>query len=265
MSLKKVAAVQMNSTDNVEQNIMQAAFYIEQATKQGAELVVLPEMFVYIGKKPEIISAIAETDGIGPIQDFLSNIARKHGCWLVSGTIPILSNIPEKTYASTLVFNDQGCRVARYDKQHLFDVAVDPSKEVYQESKFTIPGNHSVVIDSPFGRLGVAVCYDLRFPTVFLAMAEQACEIIAVPAAFTVPTGTAHWETLVRARALDTFSYLIAADQTGLHLNGRRTYGHSMIVGPWGNVLKATMSKPGIIVHQIDHQITHAIRQRFGQ
>lgn len=264
MSLKKIAAIQMTSSDDVTQNLTQAAHYIEQAAIQGAEMIVLPEMFVCIGKQLSGWNTLAENDGEGPIQTFLSHVAHKHRIWLVAGTIPLRSSQPQKSYASSLIFNPNGDCVARYDKQHLFDVIVTPDKEAYQESDFTIAGDQTVVVDTPLGRLGIAVCYDIRFPSVFTALADEGCEIVALPAAFTAPTGIAHWETLIRARALDTFSYVVAAAQTGIHAGGRKTYGHSMIVGPWGNILQALTAKPGILIHEIDHSITHTIRQRFG-
>jgi len=253
----------MTSTDNLEHNLALVTESVTEASNQGVALVVLPEMFINIGINSNIWLQHTELLGNGKIQDFLGNLARDRQIWIVAGTIPIRNEYSVKPHASCLIFNHLGCCVGCYHKQHLFDVAVTPGQEIYKESDNIEPGSQTLVIDSPLGKLGLAICYDLRFPQLFIDLAAKGCEIIAIPAAFTVPTGRAHWETLIRARALDTFSYVIAAGQTGIHPNNRQTYGHSMLVGPWGNIIHSLDDKPGLVIGEIDHSITRDIRKRF--
>lgn len=197
------------------------------------------------------------------MQDFLAEQAAKHGIWLVGGTIPIAIDNSEKVRAACLLFNAQGQCAARYDKIHLFDVQVLNTQEVYQESKLIDYGNQVTVVDTPFGKLGLAVCYDIRFPELFRAMLSQQVEIIVLPSAFTVKTGEAHWEILLRSQAIMNSSYLIAAAQVGTHYNGRQTYGHSMIVEPWGHVVAELRDEIGIITAEIDLNYLHQIRREF--
>ncbi len=229
----KVAAVQMASGPNVAGNLNEARRLIEKAAQQGARLVVLPEFFAIMGMQNTDIVAVREQPGSGPIQSFLSETARKHQIWLVGGSIPLVDDAPNKVRNSCLVYNEAGEQVARYDKIHLFNLEL--GNEKYQEADTIEAGNQVVVVDSPFGRIGLAICYDLRFPELFRAM--QDVDIIVLPAAFTATTGKVHWEALVRARAIENLSYFIAAAQGGYHVNGRETHGHSMIVDPWGRVL----------------------------
>lgn len=256
----KIAAIQMCSSHIIEDNLAVAAKLIEQAANNGAKLVVLPEMFAIMGTDQQGKVNARESYGEGPIQSFLAKTAKKHAIWIVAGTLPLISEIPTKIRAACLVFNSEGIVVARYDKIHLFDVAVSAT-EVYQESATTEPGQDIVVIDTPVGKLGLAVCYDLRFPELFRALMQRGAEIIAIPSAFTVPTGEAHWELLIRARAVDSLAYMIGACQGGTHSSGRQTFGHSLIVDPWGAILARKDSlEPGVIGATVDLERLKKIR-----
>lgn len=206
---------------------------------------------------------IREPDGKGQIQEFLSRQAARHGVWLVGGTIPLESHDPGKVRAACLVFDDKGHRAARFDKLHLFDVHLMESGEEYAESETIEPGERLTVIDTPFGRLGLAVCYDLRFPELFRAMMEQGMEILALPSAFTAITGKAHWEVLVRARAVENLCYVVAAAQGGYHASGRETYGHSMIVDPWGVVLSELPRGAGVVTAEVNLERLTTTRRTF--
>jgi len=253
----------MATGPNVSANLLTAEQLIEDAVNDNAGLIILPENFAYMGKTESDVLAIKEEQGDGPLQNFLSQLASKHGIWIVGGTVPIESNDQSKVFASSLVYNDRGEQVARYDKIHLFDVHLVEADEQYSESSTIEPGSQTCVIDTPFGRLGVAVCYDLRFPELFRNLIDKGVEIIALPAAFTAITGKAHWETLVRARAIENLSYVIAAAQGGFHLSGRETYGHSMIVDPWGSVLAQVPRGPGSVSVKIDIEFLTNTRRNF--
>jgi nitrilase len=253
----------MASGPNVGANLFEAEKLIYQAAKQGAKLVVLPENFAIMGLKETDKVAAREADGKGPIQDFLAQHARRHKVWLVGGTAPLVADNPAKVRAACLVYDDKGQRVARYDKMHLFDVKVVGSDERYTESETIEPGDKLVVIDTPFGRLGLAVCYDLRFPELFRAMLDQNMELIAVPSAFTAITGRAHWETLVRTRAVENLAYVFAAAQGGFHINGRETHGDSMIVDPWGSILDRLPRGSGVVVADVDLERVRSTRRNF--
>lgn len=244
----KVAAVQMASGPNVTGNLKEAARLIEKAVQQGAKLVVLPEFFAIMGMQNTDAVTVREQPGSGQIQSFLGETARKHKIWLVGGSIPLVADVPNKIRNSCLVYNELGEQVARYDKIHLFNL--DLGNEQYREADTIEPGNQVVVVDSPFGRIGLAVCYDLRFPELFRSM--QDADIIVLPAAFTATTGKVHWEPLVRARAIENLSYFIAAAQGGYHVNGRETHGHSMIVDPWGRVLDELTRGSGVVMAEVN-------------
>jgi len=261
--MTKMACIQMASGPNVGANLFEAEKPIYQAAKQGAKLVVLPENFAIMGLKETDKIAVREADGKGPIQDFLSSQAKRHKVWLVGGTIPMATKDPGKVRAACLVFNDQGQRVARYDKIHLFDVQVVGSDERYTESETIEAGSELAVIDTPFGKLGLAVCYDLRFPELFRAMLDQGMELIAVPSAFTAITGRAHWETLVRTRAIENLAYVFAAAQGGYHINGRETHGDAMIVDPWGTVLDRLPRGSGVVCAEVDLERVRSTRRNF--
>ena len=259
----RIAAIQMASGPSLEANLAEAERLIARAVVAGAGLVVLPENFAVMGMAEEEKVALRETEGDGPIQAMLSAQAARHGVWIVGGTLPLASHDPDRVYAACLLYDDKGERVARYDKIHLFDVTLEQSGERYMESRTTVPGERVVVVDTPFGRLGLAVCYDLRFPEVFRSMLDQGAELIAAPSAFTAFTGKAHWEILVRVRAIENQCYVIAAAQGGLHGNGRETYGDSMIVDPWGVVLDRLPRGTGMVCAECDRAHLARIRRSF--
>ena len=254
--MKKFAAIQMTSGPEVAPNLAVAETLIAAAAVAGAGLVVLPENFALMARSDAERLGAAEDDGHGPIQDFLAATARRHKLWLVGGTLPIKTTQLKKVRSACLLFDDQGRRVARYDKMHLFNVTLS-NGEQYRESAVFEPGAEVVVADTPFGKLGLAICYDLRFPELFRAMLDRGAEVFAVPSAFTALTGRAHWEVLVRARAIENLAWVIAAAQGGRHANGRETHGHSMVVSPWGEVLTRHESGPGMALAECD-----AARQR---
>lgn len=258
-----VAAVQMASGPNVKANLEEAEKLIKTAVQQDAELVVLPENFAIMGLSEMDKVAIAETAGEGPIQRFLSQQASKHGVWIVGGTIPLESAVTGKVYSASLLYNDSGDVVARYDKIHLFDVVLEDSNESYNESETIESGDDIVVVDTPFGKLGMAVCYDLRFPELFRAMADVGMEVCVLPSAFTSLTGRAHWESLLRARAIENLCYMVAPDQGGYHKSGRETYGDSMIIDPWGVVLNRLPHGTGVVVSDIDLEKLRKTRKNF--
>jgi len=261
--MKQVAAIQMASGPNVNANLIEAERLIRDAVAAGAGLIVLPENFAFMGKTETDKLAIAEAVGDGPMQNFLSQQAEKHKIWIVGGTIPIQGNDKTHVRAATIIFNAEGEVVARYDKIHLFDVHIDSSNENYNESEALEPGDHIVVVDTPFGRLGVAICYDLRFPEMFRRMLNTGMDIIVLPSAFTATTGKAHWEILVRARAIENLCYVVAAEQGGYHVCGRETHGDSMIVDPWGQVLDRLPSGSGYIIANIDIEQLVQVRKTF--
>lgn len=261
--MTRVACIQMASGPNVRANLFEAEKLIYQASKLGAKLIVLPENFAIMGLKETDKVGVRERDGSGPIQDFLASHAKRHKVWLVGGTIPLEADDPGKVRAACLVYNERGQRVARYDKIHMFDVQVVGSDERYTESETIEPGGEIKVVATPFGRLGLAICYDLRFPELFRAMLDQDLEMIAVPSAFTAITGRAHWETLVRTRAIENLAYVFAAAQGGYHINGRETHGDAMIVDPWGTVLDRLPRGSGVVCAEVDVERVRSTRRNF--
>lgn len=256
-----IAAIQMCSTGDVSENLKTAEKFIKEAAKNRANIVVLPEMFAIIGSSPNDKVLEKEKFGDGKIQRFLSEQAKQNKIWIVGGTIPIQSTNPNKVRAASLVYNDLGHCVARYDKIHLFDVTLSEN-EVYKESDTTEAGDDIIVVDTPFGKLGLAVCYDLRFPELFRRLLNKGAEIIALPSAFTVTTGKAHWEILTRSRAIENFCYIIGACQGGTHSDGKKTYGHSIIVEPWGSVAASKEDiESGIIYAAINLDKVHLARK----
>lgn len=252
----KVAALQMASGPNVAGNLSEARRLIENAVTQGARLVVLPEFFSIMGMKEEDMVAAREQAGTGVMQNFLAEMARKHRIWVVGGSIPLVANAPNKIRNTCLVFDEDGEQVARYDKIHLFNL--DLGNEHYHEANTIEAGNQVVVVDSPFGRIGLAICYDLRFPELFRAM--KSVDIVVLPAAFTATTGKMHWETLVRARAIENLTYVIAAAQGGYHVNGRETHGHSMVVDPWGRILDELPRGSGVVIAEVNPSYQASLR-----
>jgi nitrilase len=257
-----MAAVQMTSGPRVPENLDVAARHIAAAAASGAKLVVLPENFALMPLSDADRLAAAEPDGKGPMQDFLAGKARQHRVWLVGGTIPLTAKTANKVRAACLVFDDQGKQVARYDKIHLFDVQLD-NGEKYQESSGFEPGENIVVAETPYGKLGLAVCYDLRFPELFRRLLEKGAEIFAVPAAFTAHTGKAHWDVLLRARAIENLVYVIAAAQDGRHASGRETHGDSMIVNPWGDISARLPHGAGHVLAECDRARLQDMRKNL--
>jgi nitrilase len=255
--MTKVAAVQMVSTPDVNQNIATCARLLAEAAATGAELVTLPEYWPIMGMKDVDKVAHAEQPGAGPIQQFMANAAREHGIWLIGGTLPLASGEAGKVLNTTLVYDPQGKPVARYDKIHLFGFT--RGSESYNESATIVPGAAVGVFDAPFGRVGLSVCYDLRFPELYRAMGT--CALIVVPAAFTHTTGMAHWEVLLRARAIENQCYVLASAQGGTHANGRRTFGHSMLVDPWGEVKAVLREGEGVVSGEIDAAVLAGVRE----
>ena len=246
----RIAAVQMISSPDVTPNLATAGRLIAEAAAAGARLVALPEYFPLIGATDIDRLAARETDGNGPIQDFLADAARKHGIWLVGGSIPLLAQDPRKLRNACLVFDPQGNRVARYDKIHLFDFR--KGEEAYDEAATIERGDRVVAFDCPLGRVGISICYDLRFPELFRALGE--CDLLVLPAAFTETTGRAHWEILLRARAIENQCFVLAAAQGGRHPNGRMTHGNSMVIDPWGEVLARMDKGEGVVLAELDPQ-----------
>ncbi len=260
----RIASLQLVSGADVATNLATTAKLLEQAAAEGARLAVLPENFAFMGRSERDVLAIRELEGSGPIQDFLAEQAQRHSLWIVAGTIPLLCDEEDKHRAACLLYDDSGLPVARYDKIHLFDVTVQSGKEEqYRESHTIDGGNEVVVVDTPVGRLGLAVCYDLRFPELFRALARRGADIIALPAAFTAVTGAAHWHTLIRARAIENLCYLVSSAQGGRHPSGRETYGHSMIVDPWGVILEELQAGEGLISTELDREQQAATRRAF--
>lgn len=258
-----VAAIQMASGPNVQANLDQAERLITEAVAQSAKLIVLPEYFSFMGKNDQERIRYAEADGDGLVQNFLSEQAKKHAIWLVGGTVPIKTDDENKLYASCMLFDDKGVRVASYNKIHLFDVHIDEADESYNESETTISGDETVVVDTPFGKLGLAICYDLRFPEMFRTMVNQGMEICAMPSSFTALTGKAHWDVLVRARAIENLCYVVAASQGGYHVSGRETFGNSMVVNPWGTVLNHMGKGSGVVAAKLDQSFLETTREHF--
>ena len=240
-----LVSIQLVSTPDPEQNLTQLNALLSSLEVRDDTLVVVPECAFHFGGRDRDLLNIAEPPKQGPIQSALSNLARKYGIWLVAGTLPLQTQDPEKFSASCLLFGPDGEQAARYDKIHLFDVSVDDNTRTYAESKYTQPGQNIAVVNTPFGRVGLAVCYDLRFAGLFHAMGEL--DILVLPSAFTYTTGKAHWHPLLQARAIENQCYVIASNQGGTHQNGRQTYGHSCIVSPWGEVLVQQRQGAGII------------------
>ena len=260
----KVAALQMVSATTVEANLARAGQLLARAAEAGAELAVLPEYFCLLGRRDTDKLAVQEAPGQGPIQDFLAQQARTLGLWIVGGTLPLSTGQPERVRNSSLVWSPTGEQVARYDKIHLF--CFDNGRERYDESRVLEAGTEPVCFDLPSRdgsrwRIGLSVCYDLRFPELYRGYAGSA--LLAVPAAFTYTTGQAHWELLLRARAVENQCYVVAPAQGGRHANGRRTWGHSMVVDPWGQVLAVLPEGEGVVVADLDPARLAQVRQQL--
>ena len=245
----RVAAVQMVSTPRVADNLATAAALIAEAAAQGASLVALPEYFPIMGLRDRDKVAVRETVGTGPIQEFLAKTAQRHGIWLVGGSMPLEASVADKVLNSTLVFDPQGQRVARYDKIHLF--GFEKEGERYNESASIEPGTEPVCFETPFAHVGMSICYDMRFPELYRRLGVV--DLLVIPAAFTETTGRAHWEILLRARAIENQCYVLAVAQGGMHENRRETHGNSMLIDPWGMVLARLDKGEGVVCGEIDH------------
>jgi len=260
----KVAALQMVSTGALDHNLSQADALLAQASAQGAELAVLPEYFCLIGARDSDKLAIQEPLGAGPIQDFIASQARTLGLWIVAGTLPLTPSAPapvvtrgevQRVFNTSLAFDPQGVRVARYDKMHLF--RYDNGRDAYDESRVlqagASPSQFALASrDGHTWQVGMSVCYDLRFPELYRSYAARGADLLLVPSAFTHTTGQAHWEVLLRARAIENLSFVAAAAQGGTHPSGRRTWGQSMLVDPWGTVLAQQAQEPGVVIAELD-------------
>jgi nitrilase len=252
-----IAAIQMTSGSDVPVNLQDARVLLEDAAGRGAQLAALPENFAFMGLADGDKRRIAEDEGRGPIQDFLAASARRLGIWIVGGTVPLRGAGDGRVAAASLVYDASGERRARYDKIHLFDIQVPGCAESYRESAHVAPGSTPVVVATPVGNLGLSVCYDVRFPELFRRLSAAGAQILAAPSAFTEPTGRAHWETLLRARAIENLCCVLAPAQSGLHPSGRETYGDSMIVDHWGRVLDRLPRGRGCVIADVD-----LVRQR---
>ncbi len=259
----KLAALQMTSGPDVAANLEQARGLLEAAAARGARLAVLPENFSFMGLKDADKRAVAEADGSGPVQEFLAASARRLGLWIVGGTVPLRAGADGRVAAASLVYDADGRRVGRYDKIHLFDVDLPERAESYRESAHVAPGAQAVVIDTPVGRLGLSVCYDVRFPELYRQLSAQGAQLLAIPSAFTTPTGRAHWETLLRARAIENLCYVIAPAQSGFHPSGRETYGDSMIVDFWGRIVSRVPRGRGCTVAAVNLSAQEGVRKSF--
>lgn len=266
--MTRVAAIQMVSGSQVGKNLRDAEVLIEKAAAQGAKLVVLPENFALLSTAKLRETGLRETSPAGPIRTFVSAMAERHKLWIVAGSIPVATRpdgeaMDSRVRAACFVYDERGEEVVRYDKIHLFDVDVDDSFGSYRESDTIEPGAVVQLVETPFGRVGLSICYDLRFPELYRELLTQGAEIITVPSAFTAVTGAAHWEVLLRARAIENLCYVIGADQGGRHSKTRESFGHSMIVDPWGKVLAKKETGPGVVLAEVDLESLAELRERM--
>ncbi len=265
--LNKIAAIQMASGPQIKANLMEATRLVREASQKGAQMAVLPECFALMAMHESENIDLAEEYGQGPIQDTIRQCAIENKIWIVAGSLPLKSDNSEKASAASLMFNDKGEIVARYNKMHLFDVDIacddKKSQEHYRESDTFEPGTDIVVVDTPFGKVGMSICYDLRFPILYREMVKQGAEIFLIPSAFTKTTGKIHWEPLIKARAIENQCYVIAPAQGGYHVNGRHTYGNSMAVDYLGQVHGLRLKGSGIITININLQAQKKVRESF--
>ncbi len=258
-SLARVAALQMVSTSSVAENVATATRLIADAARQGASLILLPEYWAAMGMHENDKIALAEQIDGGPIQSFMASAAREYGVWLIGGTLPMAAQSADKVLNTMMVYNPAGERVTRYDKIHLFSFT--KGEESYDEARTIVHGTEVAAFDAPFGKVGLSVCYDLRFPELYRALGD--CTLIVVPAAFTYTTGKAHWEILLRARAIENQCYVLAAAQGGRHQNGRTTWGHSMLIDPWGEIKAEWADGEGLAIGDIEPHHLLRIRENL--
>lgn len=262
----KIALIQTNSGEDVAANLHQAGLACERAAAEGARLALLPENVAFMGRGEADKLAVAEAPGCGPIQDWLAATAARLGLYLLAGTVPLRGDDPQRVRAASLLVGPDGELRARYDKIHLFDVDVPREGRIerYRESAHIEPGPpHPVVVDVAGWRLGLSVCYDLRFPELYRALATAGAELLCVPSAFTDRTGSAHWRALLTARAVENLCYVAAPNQCGEHPGGRRTWGHSLVLSPWGDVLAELEHEPGIVLATLERDKLHQLRAAF--
>ncbi|HSN52325.1 MAG TPA: carbon-nitrogen hydrolase family protein [Woeseiaceae bacterium] len=259
----RVAAIQMNSGADVGRNLELAAQLLGDAARDGCTLAALPENFALMPIRGRDKSLHAERPGAGPIQDFLSETAAKHGLWIVGGSMPLESPEPGRVYGACVVVDDRGEQRAIYRKIHLFDVDLPGSEESYRESHSMVAGDEPATVDTPAGCVGLTVCYDVRFPELYRTLVDAGATVFTVPAAFTAVTGAAHWHTLLRARAIENLAWVVAPGQFGTHPDNRETYGHSLIVDPWGRVLAEQAAGNCAVVADIDPGAPDSLRERF--
>ncbi len=259
----RVAAIQMNSGASVSANLELAERLLQEAAADDVELAVLPENFAFMGRKGRDKNAHAEQPGTGPIQDFLAATSARLQLWIVAGSMPLASPEPERVYGACPVYDASGAEQACYRKLHLFDVTLPDGEESYQESWSMYPGDDLVCVDSPVGRIGLSICYDLRFPEMFRRLVDDGATVFTIPAAFTKTTGEAHWHILQRARAIENLAYVIAPGQYGEHADGRATFGHSLIVDPWGRILAEQATGDGVVAADIDPELPARLRAEF--
>ena len=259
----RVAAVQLNSQDDVTANLAAIGNILQRAADDGVRVAVLPENFALMPRRGRDKNAIAEDEGDGPIQQFLAEQARTLGIWIVGGSLPLRSPDEQRVYGASVVVDDTGAMQATYRKIHLFDVDLGDSGESYRESHSMYPGDKPVCVDTPAGRLGLTICYDLRFPELFRRLLDDGAEWFTVPAAFTQTTGAAHWHVLLRARAVENLAWVVAPGQVGRHPDERSTYGHSLICDPWGQVLVESDESAGFVAADIDLGAQDKLRREF--
>ena len=260
--MKKIALIQMNSNSKVAENLILAEQLLTQASQNQAQMAVLPENFAQMPLTEKQRLEAAETPDKGPIQTFLSELSKKLNLWIIAGTISLNAETQNKVFSSCLTFDNNGKCINRYDKQHLFDVDL-ANGESYRESSFIEHGNQLQIVDTPAGRLGLSICYDLRFPEYYRLLSQNGAQILSVPSAFTYTTGQAHWQALLRARAIENQCYVIAPAQTGTHDNGRKTYGHTAAFDPWGKSIALLETGNGVAYAQIDLNYLNEVRSQI--
>ena len=257
----KFAAAQMNSNDCVDDNLLLSESLIKQAKEQGADIVLLPENFAFMGYPKQLVEEIMEDFEDGPIQKSISELARKLQIWIIAGSVPIISPNTDRSFARSIVYDDQGKVVNYYDKIHLFDVEIEGKQ--YNESFSIVPGKQPVTVKTPWCTIGLSICYDVRFPELYRSYSDMGIDVLTIPSAFTEETGLAHWETLLSSRAIENLSYVVASAQWGKHYGSRRTYGHTMIINPWGKIIDQLDTGDGIVISDIDLEELRSIRQSF--
>lgn len=260
--MHKIAVAQICSSDNIPDNLALVSELIAEAKTGGAEAVFLPECFALMQSSRQQLRECAEEAGKGQVQEAMSGVAKQHAITVFSGTVPIQSKDPKRVFNRSLVYNAEGRELARYDKIYLFDVQL-ANGEQYFESAYTMPGKDTVTVDCCLGIVGLSICYDLRFPELYRRLVEQNAKILVVPSAFSSTTGPAHWHTLLRARAIENFCYVIASAQQGTHPSGRKTYGHTLVVDPWGEVIAEKQKGEGLLMVEIDLSKVEKARKEF--